>query len=903
MSSQELVDLVCCDLGAIVRGRALLSTELAKHLADGVGWVPANQSLSPLGPLAEPSPFGSTGDLRLLPDPATRVHVSATPPQTPLELVLCDIVATDGQPWECCPRHFLKSALADLASEFGVHVRASFEHEFQLVLDDAPALPFSLEARRLAEPFATRLMHALAEARTEPERFFAEYASHQFEVPVEPTGGLASADRSVVLKEVVREIARRHDMRASFSPLLDPARRATACTSTSRCTTRRARRCCMTRRRRASLSRLGASFAAGILRHAHALTALTAPSPISVGAPDAPPLERGRGVPGGAQPRSAASHPARRRAVRRRPRQPASPGVPGRRRHGQPLSGTRRDPARGPRGPARRAAGTADPRRRPGAPGSRPLRSDSASARFPRSLEDALAALRSDATARAWMSPLLYDAYVGIKRSELRTVDEHGHRRNLPTLCTRLLTHRRSCRGCSPASIASSSSPWRCATVCTRSPSSRTPSCRRPPPCATSCPSPARRPPARARSRASGEGERPIAVRCELDGLPMREHTHAPFSATGDVMHACGHDVHMAALVALARAAHALPTSCQRRCSRSFSPARRPIPRAPSSWPSASCAAIAPRAVVAAHIHPGLPGAPSHSTPAPSTPRATRSRYGRGTAVARRLPARGPRPDPRDRAGRRGAPCAGRATDRSARGRPSLTVGVLEGGSAENVIPARATARGALRAYRAEDRAALAELVEEVVPGVAAAHGCRGHVDSCPASRRWPTIPRSSRAPASCWRAPGSQPARRGARAARTTSRSSARSHRSRWPSSAWRRRGIHARPLHHPELLPPDDAVRARRAHAGCPLRRRRSHAARPRRLRAIARAVHRQLSCVPPRAPATRPLPGVPGRARRGPRAPPARRAARSRPAPESTARCSDSSATASPAARAGR
>ena len=57
----------------------------------------------------------------------------------------------------------------------------------------------------------------------QPERFFPEYAAHQFEIPVDPADGLASADRSVVLREVVREIARRHGMRASFSPLLDPS--------------------------------------------------------------------------------------------------------------------------------------------------------------------------------------------------------------------------------------------------------------------------------------------------------------------------------------------------------------------------------------------------------------------------------------------------------------------------------------------------------------------------------------------------------------------------------------------------------------------------------------------------------------------------------------------------------
>src|SRR5205814_1797050 len=49
-----------------------------------------------------------------------------------------------------------------------------------------------------------------------------------------------------------------------------------------------------------------------------------------------------------------------------------------------------------------------------------------------------------------------------------------------------------------------------------------------------------------------------IGVRAELDGLPIVEETEAAFRARGSAMHACGHDVHMAALVALARGAHAL---------------------------------------------------------------------------------------------------------------------------------------------------------------------------------------------------------------------------------------------------------------------------------------------------------------------------------------------------------
>jgi hypothetical protein len=44
-----------------------------------------------------------------------------------------------------------------------------------------------------------------------------------------------------------------------------------------------------------------------------------------------------------------------------------------------------------------------------------------------------------------------------------------------------------------------------------------------------------------------------------MGGLPIAEATGAPFAATAGVMHACGHDVHMAALVALIRAARCPP--------------------------------------------------------------------------------------------------------------------------------------------------------------------------------------------------------------------------------------------------------------------------------------------------------------------------------------------------------
>lgn len=52
-----------------------------------------------------------------------------------------------------------------------------------------------------------------------------------------------------------------------------------------------------------------------------------------------------------------------------------------------------------------------------------------------------------------------------------------------------------------------------------------------------------------------GPADRPaVGIRAELDALPVIERTAASFASTNSAMHACGHDIHMAALVTLIRA-------------------------------------------------------------------------------------------------------------------------------------------------------------------------------------------------------------------------------------------------------------------------------------------------------------------------------------------------------------
>jgi glutamine synthetase len=424
VSSGELVALVGCDLAAIVRGRALFSSSLEAHLAAGVSWVPANHALTPMGPVAEPNPFGSTGDLRLVPALETRVRVEDESGAGPLDFVLCDIVETDGTAWAACPRTFLRDTLELLERELGARVIASFEHEFQLLLDAPSALPFSLEAQRRAEPFATDVMNALLAAGVEPERFLAEYAPHQFEIPVAAAEGLTSADRAVVLREVVRELARRGGMRASFVPLLDPQDAGNGVHVHVNLLDATGRSLLYDATRPGSLSELGGRFAAGVLRHARALSALTAPSPVSAA----------RLAPHRWSAGAVALAERNRESLLRIPPLVTLGG-------GDPEAQLRLE--------YRAADATANPYLalgailRAGLEGIRaelpapplleidPAELDAGEAeRFgvgalPASLAEAMAALADDETARGWLGPLLYDAYTSVKRAEVEAAGAH----------------------------------------------------------------------------------------------------------------------------------------------------------------------------------------------------------------------------------------------------------------------------------------------------------------------------------------------------------------------------------------------------------------------------------------------------------------------------------------------
>lgn len=267
------------DLCAITKGRAMPSDQLC---ADSTtGWVPANLGIGASGHIADQIPFGSTGDLRLRPDPATEHVISGVPGRPDTTILLADIVTTDGQPWPCCPRTFLRDAVATLQEEFGLRTEVSFEHEFMDLDVSEEHHPFSWRNFRAMEPVGSQLVTAMQQSGLQPETWLAEYGRHQYEITVERSDPVAAADRAILTRDIVRDVFSAAGRRTTFTPMVSPGESGNGVHVHFGLVDADGDNAMFDPSRPARLSELGGRFAAGILEHAPALSAVFAPLSVS----------------------------------------------------------------------------------------------------------------------------------------------------------------------------------------------------------------------------------------------------------------------------------------------------------------------------------------------------------------------------------------------------------------------------------------------------------------------------------------------------------------------------------------------------------------------------------------------------------------------------------------------
>jgi amidohydrolase len=222
----------------------------------------------------------------------------------------------------------------------------------------------------------------------------------------------------------------------------------------------------------------------------------------------------------------------------------------------------------------------------------------------------------------------------------------------------------------------------------------------------------------------------PVLLRAELDGLPVAENTGLEWSATNGAMHACGHDIHMAALVAVVRALRTVG-SLPAAMTALFQSSEEAHPSGAHLLVEAGV--LPPvRAVVGAHVHPDIQW---RSAVAPSGPinasldflRLTVRGEGGHSAYPHRTH------DPVLAL----AAIIVAAQQVISRQLDPLHAGViaftrLQAGSADNIVPDSAEARGSLRALDPADREALQIALRRTAEHVGAAYGCQAELHVSP---------------------------------------------------------------------------------------------------------------------------------------------------------------------------
>jgi glutamine synthetase len=141
--------------------------------------------------------------------------------------VICDIMNPDGSPFEGCPRQTLKK-VCDKAEKMGFVMQAGPEAEFFLFLNDERGRPtrsthdsagyFDLAPLDLGENARREIVNVLNTLGFEVEAAHHEVAQAQHEIDFKHAPAIQTADNVATFKFVVRKIAQKFNLHATFMP-------------------------------------------------------------------------------------------------------------------------------------------------------------------------------------------------------------------------------------------------------------------------------------------------------------------------------------------------------------------------------------------------------------------------------------------------------------------------------------------------------------------------------------------------------------------------------------------------------------------------------------------------------------------------------------------------------------
>ncbi|NLL43380.1 MAG: amidohydrolase [Firmicutes bacterium] len=203
---------------------------------------------------------------------------------------------------------------------------------------------------------------------------------------------------------------------------------------------------------------------------------------------------------------------------------------------------------------------------------------------------------------------------------------------------------------------------------------------------------------------------RTVALRADMDGLPVQEETGVDYASKNPgVMHACGHDSHMATVLGVCRYAAQHRHELTGTVMAVFQPAEEVVVGARAMLEGGLFAELKPDRIVGIHNWPSLPAGSIGLQAGPITAFADRFKVTfQGVGGHGAVPHKTADPIAMAAAGVQNAfALAQRCTDSTFP--QTLSFGLIQGGTRFNVIPSEVVAEGTVRTTRLTDQARMIE--------------------------------------------------------------------------------------------------------------------------------------------------------------------------------------------------
>src|SRR5215208_894483 len=163
-------------------------------------------------------------DMIAMPDPSTFQVIPWSPQDAPTARMICDVRTPDGDPYVGDPRHVLRRAL-ERASEMGFDkFYCGPELEYFYFRDSKGTEPldyggyFDLTTLDAATALRRETVQSLQQLGIKVEYSHHEVGISQHEIDLRFDDAMAMADKVMTYKTVVKEVATRHGVYATFMP-------------------------------------------------------------------------------------------------------------------------------------------------------------------------------------------------------------------------------------------------------------------------------------------------------------------------------------------------------------------------------------------------------------------------------------------------------------------------------------------------------------------------------------------------------------------------------------------------------------------------------------------------------------------------------------------------------------